>query len=115
MRLWLTVVNQSPTTTLINLIERSSMTSKEALAIAKMKNIQQKETAMIKAINIYGKRIIVDQIHSYLMDEENDEVILFCNDQAYTFPYSKKLMNVLDSLFDVFTPDLTKGREVYDG
>lgn len=88
------------------------MTTHEALEIMR-NNQKEKGTKMIKVINIYGKRIVVDQIHSYFMDEGNDEVIVVCDDQAYNFQYSKKLMGVLDSLFDVYNPDLTISRNEY--
>ena len=59
-----------------------------------------------KVINIYGKRIVVDHIHSYYHSSEDNEITVFCLDQAYNFPYTGKLMSILDSLFDMYTPNV---------
>jgi hypothetical protein len=54
-----------------------------------------------EVICIEGKRLIVDQIHSYFHDREDHEIIVYCMDQAFNFEYTPSLMKALDDYFTV--------------
>jgi hypothetical protein len=54
-----------------------------------------------KVICIEGKRLVVDQIHSYFHDREDNEIIVYCMDQAFNFVYTSSLMKNLDDYFDI--------------